>query len=75
MEKSISATLARAALKDASRYAREKQREADEAMEARNRLIRDARRAGFPYTVLMTDTELSRDRLIKIAQTPDAQEP
>lgn len=37
----------------------------------RNRLIRDAREAGVPYSKLMRATGLSRDTLYEIALSPE----
>ncbi len=71
----ISASLALAALTDAQQRVKDAEYALTQARLERDELIRDAKRAPVPYLTIMRHTGLSRDRLIKIVNSPDARDP
>lgn len=70
MGKTLSASMALAELTNQSELVVAKKRDYLDEMAVRDEMIRDCRAVGIPYATLMRRTGLSRDRLIKIAQTP-----
>lgn len=70
LQRTISASLALAALTDACDEVRKAEQALIAARANRDDLIRDAKASTLPYATIMRHTGLSRDRLIKIVHSP-----